>query len=63
MVSVTPDRYVNKGPGRADNGNFVLSELKLAINDKPVELSAVNCAAVDMDQSGDSTHESSITKI
>ena len=42
QLEALPDEsLVNKGPGRADNGNFVLSELKLFLNDKPVELSAL----------------------
>ncbi len=42
QLEALPDEsLVNKGPGRADNGNFVLSELKLFLNDKPVELSAI----------------------
>ena len=41
LEALPDDSLVNKGPGRADNGNFVLSELKLFLNDKPVELSAI----------------------
>lgn len=41
LEALPDDSLVNKGPGRADNGNFVLSELKLFVNDKPVELSAI----------------------
>ncbi len=41
LEAIPDDSFVNKGPGRADNGNFVLSELKLFLNDKPVELSAI----------------------
>ena len=41
LEALPDDSLVNKGPGRADNGNFVLSELKLFFNDKPVELSAI----------------------
>ena len=41
LEALPDDSFVNKGPGRADNGNFVLSELKLFLNDKPVELSAI----------------------
>ena len=42
QLEALPDEsLVNKGLGRADNGNFVLSELKLFLNDKPVELSAL----------------------
>ena len=41
LEALPDDSLVNKGPGRADNGNFVLSELKLFLNDKPVELTAL----------------------
>ena len=41
LEALPDDSLVNKGPGRADNGNFVLSELKLFLNDKPVELTAI----------------------
>jgi hypothetical protein len=41
LEALPDDSLVNKGPGRADNGNFVLSEIKLFLNDKPVELSAI----------------------
>ncbi|MFM9963895.1 MAG: PSD1 and planctomycete cytochrome C domain-containing protein [Planctomycetaceae bacterium] len=42
QLEALPDEsLISKGPGRADNGNFVLSELKLFLNDKPVELSAI----------------------
>ena len=41
LEALPDDSLVNKGPGRADNGNFVLSELKLFLNDKPVELSSI----------------------
>ncbi|MES2792345.1 MAG: DUF1553 domain-containing protein, partial [Planctomycetota bacterium] len=43
------DSLVNKGPGRADNGNFVLSELKIRRNGQPVELAAVRA---DFEQGG-----------
>jgi hypothetical protein len=41
LEALPDDSLVNNGPGRADNGNFVLSEIRLFLNDKPVELSAI----------------------
>ncbi|MDB5340229.1 MAG: hypothetical protein JWN70_5848 [Planctomycetaceae bacterium] len=41
LEALPDDSLVNKGPGRADNGNFVLSELKLQLNGQPVELAAI----------------------
>ncbi len=43
------DSLVNKGPGRADNGNFVLSELEVRADGKPIEMSAVKA---DFEQQG-----------
>lgn len=41
-LEVLPDDSLPaKGPGRADNGNFVLHELNAAINGQPLEWSAV----------------------
>jgi hypothetical protein len=38
-LEALPDpSLVNSGPGRADNGNFVLSELKILLNGQPVAL-------------------------
>jgi len=42
LEALPDDSFVNKGPGRADNGNFVLSEIKLQGSGKPVELAAVS---------------------
>jgi hypothetical protein len=41
LEALPDDSLVSQGPGRADNGNFVLSEIKLFLNDKPIELSAI----------------------
>lgn len=43
------ESFANKGPGRADNGNFVLSELQLSVDDKPHSLTAVKA---DFEQQG-----------
>jgi hypothetical protein len=41
-LEALPDKsFVNSGPGRADNGNFVLSEFKLQGSGHPVTLAAV----------------------
>jgi mono/diheme cytochrome c family protein len=49
-LEALPDAsFVNKGPGRADNGNFVLSEIKLQGSGKPVDLVAVSA---DFEQQG-----------
>ncbi|MBV9865557.1 MAG: PSD1 domain-containing protein [Abitibacteriaceae bacterium] len=49
-LEVLPDAsFVNKGPGRADNGNFVLNEFQVRLNDKPIDLVAVNA---DFEQQG-----------
>lgn len=49
-IEALPDEsLVNKGPGRADNGNFVLSELKLQFNGQAVDLAPVGA---DFEQSG-----------
>ncbi|MDF2440451.1 MAG: hypothetical protein JWN98_1435, partial [Abditibacteriota bacterium] len=49
-LEVLPDEsFINKGPGRADNGNFVLNEFQLRAGDKPVALSAVKA---DFEQQG-----------
>ena len=38
-LEALPDAgLVNSGPGRADNGNFVLSEIKVLFNGQPVQL-------------------------
>ncbi len=49
LEALPDDSLVNKGPGRADNGNFVLSELKLQLNGQPLELAAVRA---DFEQGG-----------
>jgi len=41
--------FVNSGPGRADNGNFVLSEFQVEAHGKPVSLSA---SRADFEQGG-----------
>lgn len=41
LEALPDDSLVNKGPGRADNGNFVLTEFKLQLNKKPLPLSGL----------------------
>ncbi len=42
-LEVLPDdSFINKGPGRADNGNFVLNELELTIGGKKLNLAAIS---------------------
>ncbi len=41
LEALPDDSLVNKGPGRADNGNFVLTEFKLQLNGQPLELAAI----------------------
>jgi len=49
-LEALPDKsFVNNGPGRADNGNFVMSELKLQGSGKPVDLAAISA---DFEQQG-----------
>lgn len=49
-LEALPDAsFPSQGPGRAENGNFVLSELTLQADGRPVELSAV---AADFSQQG-----------
>jgi hypothetical protein len=49
-LEVLPDdSLINKGPGRADNGNFVLNEIEVKIGDKKVSLDAL---AADFSQQG-----------
>jgi hypothetical protein len=49
-LEALPDaRFVNSGPGRADNGNFVLTELKIVLDGKPASLTALSA---DYEQSG-----------
>ncbi len=49
LEAVPDPSLVNQGPGRADNGNFVLSELKATWNDKPITL---RNARADFEQQG-----------
>lgn len=49
LEALPDESLVNKGPGRADNGNFVLTELKIQHNGKPVELAALRA---DYEQGG-----------
>ncbi len=49
LVAEPDDRLINKGPGRADNGNFVLTEVALQADGRPVELGAVSA---DFEQEG-----------
>ena len=49
-IEVLPDdSFVNKGPGRADNGNFVLNEIEVFAGDKKINLDAL---AADFEQQG-----------
>ena len=42
-LEALPDAsFANNGPGRADNGNFVLSEIKLEANGQSIPLAAIN---------------------
>ncbi len=41
VEQLSGDSLINKGPGRADNGNFVLTEFKLQVAGKPVDLSGL----------------------
>ncbi len=49
LVAEPDDAFVNKGPGRADNGNFVLTELTLTGDSRNVDLAAVRA---DFEQEG-----------
>ena len=42
IEALPDDSFVNKGPGRSDNGNFVLTEVSLQDGGAPVALHAVN---------------------
>lgn len=44
LEALTDDSLVNKGPGRADNGNFVLTEIKLTAANQPVPLGGVKAS-------------------
>jgi hypothetical protein len=49
-LEALPDSSLaNSGPGRADNGNFVLTEFKVLLDGKPVVLAALNA---DYEQGG-----------
>ena len=49
-LEALPDSsFVNSGPGRADNGNFVLTEFSVVLAGKPLKLSAI---AADYEQGG-----------
>lgn len=49
-IEALPDSsLVNSGPGRADNGNFVLTEFKVLLDGKPIGLTAISA---DFEQSG-----------
>jgi len=49
LVAEPDESFINKGPGRSDNGNFVLTELTLQGDGRPVDLSAVQA---DFEQEG-----------
>ncbi len=42
LEALPDDSFVNKGPGRSDNGNFVLTEVSLQDGGAPVVLNAVS---------------------
>jgi Protein of unknown function (DUF1549)/Protein of unknown function (DUF1553)/Planctomycete cytochrome C len=42
LEGLPDDSLVARGPGRADNGNFVLTEFKITAADKPVVLTGLN---------------------
>jgi hypothetical protein len=49
-LEALPDpSFINSGPGRADNGNFVLTEIITVVDGKPVALTAVSA---DFEQQG-----------
>ncbi len=41
IEALPDDSFVNKGPGRADNGNFVLNEIEVTAGDKKINLDAL----------------------
>ncbi len=53
LEALPDDSFVNKGPGRSDNGNFVLTEVSLQDGGAPVVLHAV---IADFSQGGFSAH-------
>lgn len=42
LEALPDDKFVNNGPGRADNGNFVLTEFKVTLGGKALPLTAVS---------------------
>ncbi|QDU30358.1 Planctomycete cytochrome C [Anatilimnocola aggregata] len=40
LEALPHESFVNQGPGRADNGNFVLSEISLSAGEKPIKIAA-----------------------
>ena len=38
LEALADEAFANRGPGRADNGNFVLNEVKLTANEQPIAL-------------------------
>ena len=49
LEALPHESFVNQGPGRADNGNFVLSEISLDQQQKPIKLDS---PAADFEQTG-----------
>jgi hypothetical protein len=49
LEALPHESLVNQGPGRADNGNFVLSEISLELSKKPI---AIDSALVEFAQDG-----------
>ncbi|WP_425615327.1 PSD1 and planctomycete cytochrome C domain-containing protein [Anatilimnocola sp. NA78] len=49
LEALPHESFVNQGPGRADNGNFVLSEISVTANGKPIKITS---ATADFSQDG-----------
>jgi hypothetical protein len=49
LIALPHESLVNKGPGRADNGNFVLSEINVELSKKPI---AIDSALAEFAQDG-----------
>ena len=49
IEALPEDSFINKGPGRADNGNFVLNEIELLAEGQKINLDAL---AADFEQQG-----------
>jgi hypothetical protein len=49
LVAEPDELFINRGPGRADNGNFVLTEITLQSDGRPIGLSVISA---DFEQGG-----------